>query len=347
MTSLLVKKNIVIVGATGAVGREALSILAQRAVPADRLKVAASPGSVGKLLPYADSSLVLHAVDETFFHQANIALFCATSSIARQWASHAANSGCLVVDNSSAFRAEPDVPLVVPEVNARAIGDSRLIANPNCSTIILLLALEPLRNRFGVERIVVSTYQAVSGAGAAAMDELRELSRVVLKGGEPSPRVFKESCAFNVFSHNSSVDLDTGLNGEEAKMITESRKIWNNPTLSITPTCVRVGVMRAHTQSITVTLARPATEVQVRAALQSAPGLRLVDDRVNNSFPTPLKATGGDDVLVGRIRPDPGIAMDSEGRSCSWCLLISADQLRKGAALNAVQVAEAAMLSHR
>ncbi len=353
LSNSLASARIAIVGATGAVGKEALAILASRsgqprATPANNLTLLASPRSAGKSIEYLGEKLLIHALTPDAFNACDIAIFCANSLVAHEFVPHALRVGAAVIDNSSAFRADSNVPLVIPEINGGLLRNPahRLIANPNCSTIIMLIALEPLRTHFGVERIVVSTYQAVSGAGAAAMDELRDQARVVLDGGKASPRIFAEPCAFNVFSHNAKIDLATGLNGEEAKMISESRKIWDAPTLSITPTCVRVPVLRAHTQSITVTLTSPATEAQVRAAFDNAKSLMVIDDRANNAFPTPLKASHQDDVLIGRIRHDPGETVSqtttADGDAYrSWCLLVSGDQLRKGAALNAIQIADA------
>jgi aspartate-semialdehyde dehydrogenase len=252
-----------------------------------------------------------------------------------------------VIDNSSAFRLDPSVPLVVPEVNPGDLGGVRrgpgIIANPNCSTIIMLLAVNPLREAFGVDRVAACTYQAVSGAGAAAMDELASQARAVLDGGRPEPRVFHEPCAFNVFSHNSAVHPETGRNVEEQKMIDESRKMWGDAAVRITATCVRVPVMRTHAEALNVTLKRPANEREVRAALAAAPGVEVMDDRAANRFPTSIKASGRDEVLVGRIRIDetqPVETVRGERAAVGWELFVAGDQLRKGAALNAVQIAE-------
>jgi aspartate-semialdehyde dehydrogenase len=330
-------QHIAVVGATGAVGREALAIVQQRGHPAHRIVALASSRSAGTFISYGETRLVVRELTHDAFQGVDVALFCASSDIAKLYAHDALAAGALVVDNSSAFRADPRVPLVVPEINADAIGSSRLIANPNCSTIIMLLALQPLHERFGVRRITVATYQAVSGAGASAMEELREQAGHVLAGYPAVPKVFREQTAFNVFSHNSSVNLETGLNGEEAKMIAESRKIWSLPHLAVSPTCVRVPVFRAHTQAITVELGTPATLSAVRAAYARAAGVRVVDDRATNDFPTPLKASGHDDVLVGRLREDPG---EPTGAVRRFCLMVAGDQLRKGAALNAIQIAD-------
>jgi aspartate-semialdehyde dehydrogenase len=244
---------------------------------------------------------------------------------------------------------DPDVPLVIPEINGGELDRLRpgagtgspgaIVANPNCSAIILLMALEPLRRAFGVRAIIVSTYQAASGAGAEAMEELRQQTADVLAGREPRPRVFPEPCAFNIFSHNSEIDPATGLNIEEQKVIEESRKIWRQPELQVCPTCVRVPVLRAHAESIRVELARPATEADISAAYRGFAGVRLVDDRPANNFPTSLKASGGDDVLVGRLRPDWATAAGAD-RVGAVTQLAAGDPLRQGAARNAVQIAE-------
>ncbi|MCC6230256.1 MAG: aspartate-semialdehyde dehydrogenase [Phycisphaerales bacterium] len=337
--------SIAIVGATGAVGRETLSILESRDVAATRITALASPRSAGTTLPYAGASLRVQSLDAFDFRGIDVAIFCATSAVARTHAPRAVDAGALVVDNSSAFRSDARIPLIVPEVNADSITPAdRLIANPNCSTIILLVAIEPLRRRFGIRDIVVSTYQAVSGAGAAALEELRSQAADVLASKAPTPRVFKEPCAFNVFSHNSSVDPESGVNVEERKMIDETRKIWGDSRVRITPTCVRVPVFRTHSESVTLSLATPANLDEIRHAFTNARGIRIVDDRAANKFPTSIEASGGDDVLVGRLRPDPAATLDPSGRTTRWCLFIAGDQLRKGAAQNAVQIAELARI---
>jgi aspartate-semialdehyde dehydrogenase len=337
--------TVAVVGATGAVGREAISILHDRGLARDRVIALASERSAGTRIPYGPGEIPVSVIDEggaaRAFQRAEIALFCADAETARRFAPVAVERGALVVDNSSAFRMEPGVPLVVPEVNGDVLDrGAEVVANPNCSTILLLVALEPLRRRFGVKSIVVSTYQAVSGAGLAAIEELRTQATETLAGRAVTPKVFGEPCAFNVFSHDSAVDPATGLNVEERKLIDETRKIWGDPRVAITPTCVRVPVERAHSESVLIELREPAREDEVRLALASAAGVRVVDDRAGNAFPTPLKAAGIDDVLVGRIRPDPGAGFDGRGRCARWCLWLSGDQIRKGAALNAVQIAE-------
>lgn len=338
------QKSVVVLGATGAVGREVLLLLAGRGVPSERVRALASERSVGMILPYGNGVVIAEATRAEAFANVGLAIFAASAELSREWAPVAMCAGAVVVDNSSAFRMSPDVALVVPEINpeeATLGGHSpRIIANPNCSTIILLVALQALRARFGVRAIDVATYQAVSGAGLEAIEELRAQARAEGQSSGLSRKVFREPCAFNVFSHDSAVNLDDGLNGEERKVIDESRKIWNDPSLRVTPTCVRVPVVRAHTMAVTVQLERAAAEADVRDALHGASCVTVVDDRANNAFPTPLKATSRDDVLVGRIRPDPGAARDSAGRTDRYCLLVSSDQLRKGAATNAVQIGE-------
>lgn len=339
--------TLAIVGATGAVGRDFLTLLQERRFPHGDLRLFASPRSAGTALTYRGEPFTVQPLASDSFFGVDIALFSAGASTSRQYAPAAVRAGAVVVDNSSAFRMDPSTPLVVPEVNPEALEAMRdrpgIIANPNCSAIILLVALTPIRKAFGIERIVVSTYQAASGAGAQAMQELLDQTAAVLAGRHAEPRVFPEPCAFNVFSHNSAVDDATGLNVEEQKMIEETRKIWNDPDLRMSPTCIRVPVLRAHSESVNMTLKSPATEAEVRAVLAEAPGVRLVDDRAANRFPTPLKAAHGDDILVGRIRPDPSqrVANGPDGaRYHGFNLFISGDQLRKGAALNAIQIAE-------
>jgi len=327
------------------VGLEALAILGERGVESARLRVLASERSAGSDVPYRGGSVRVAEIGPDSFRGVELALVCASAEVARRLAPVAAAAGAVVVDNSSAFRADPLVPLVIPEVNGGSLPrrGSRgvIIANPNCSTIILLAAVNPLRTAFGIERLVVATYQAVSGAGAAAMEELREQVLEVANGREAKPRVFKEPCAFNVFSHDSAMDVETGVNGEERKIIDETRRIWDDPRAAVSPTCIRVPVMRAHTEAIAVTLASPASEGEVFEVLRNGPGLEVVDDRSANAFPTPLKAAGRDKVLVGRVRRDPAEEPDALGRSRSFLLMACGDQLRKGAALNAVQIAEA------
>lgn len=333
-------ERIAVVGATGAVGREVLAVLAERGVEPVSIRALASERSAGCEVRCGRGTLVVEAVGPGSFGGVGVAIFAADAAAARALVPHALAAGATVVDNSSAYRHHAGVPLVIPEINGELLDTGpRLVASPNCSTVLLLAALDPLRRAFGVSAIDVATYQAVSGAGQAGMDELAAQAAAALRGRHTAARVFPEPCAFNVFSHDSGVDEATGVNGEERKIIDESRRIWGDPSLRITPTCVRVPVARAHTQAITVTLAEPAPESAVRRAFEGAAHLRLIDDRAANRFPTPLKAAGRDDVLVGRIRPDPGDP-GAGGRHARWCLMACTDQLRKGAALNAVQIAE-------
>lgn len=338
--------TVAVVGATGAVGREMISILEERAWSPPRLRFFSSARSAGQTLPFRGHPVVIEEFGEHSLDGVDLALFSAGSSVSKKFAPAAAAGGTLVVDNSSAFRMTAGVPLVVPEINAaelRSLGRGGIVANPNCSTIIMLVPLNPIRGGFGIERIVVSTYQAASGAGAAGMQELLDQTRGRVEGRTVAPSVFHEPYAFNLFSHNTGVDPHTGRNVEEQKMIDETRKIWGDPAVAVVPTCIRVPVLRAHAESITVTLKKAATLRDVRAALDGAPGVELVDDRAGNRFPTPHKASGRDPVLVGRLRPDDTQGWDGAGearRYRGFSLFVCGDQLRKGAALNAVQIAE-------
>jgi aspartate-semialdehyde dehydrogenase len=327
--------HVAIAGATGAVGTEFLRVLERHRFPIASLRLLASERSEGKRIRFAGEDLVVQRLTENAFEGVQIAFFSAGASRSRQFAPAAVRAGAVVIDNSSAFRMDPQVPLVVPEIN---IDDAQhhqgIIANPNCSTIIMLMAVAPLHRRWRAKRVVVSTYQAASGAGAQAMQELLDQTAAVLKGKEVTPRVLPHQIAFNLFSHNSAVN-EYGYNEEEWKMIHESRKILHEPGLAITATCVRVPVLRAHSESINIEFAerRPSVD-EARQALAECPGVKLVDDRERNHFPMPIEATDREEVLVGRIREDVSnpMAMD---------LFVSGDQLLKGAALNAVQIAEA------
>lgn len=326
--------SVAVLGATGAVGCEFLRLFESRSFPVGSLKLLASERSAGKSMIFRGQPLQVEAVSEKSFESIDIAFFSAGASRSRKYAPLAIAAGALVVDNSSAFRMDEAVPLIVPEINLRDIKEGdRLIANPNCSAIIMLMAVAPLRKLGKISRIIVSTYQSASGGGAAMMEELEEQSRTVLSGQPALPKVLKEPYAFNLFSHNTPIN-EFGYNEEEWKVIEESRKILGMPDLPINVTCVRVPVLRAHSESITVEFEGEApSEDLVRETLGHAAGVRLVDDRANNRFPTPLGASGGDDVLVGRIRKDLS-------HPSAISLFVSGDQLLKGAALNAVQIAE-------
>ncbi len=328
-------KRVAIVGATGAVGQEFRGVLAQRRFPASSYRLLASTSSAGKTIDWIDGPTAVQQLTPNAFDGIDLAFFCAGSAVSREFAPHARRAGAVVIDNSSAFRMEPDVPLVVPEVNPEGVRRHHgLIANPNCSTIIMAVVLWPLHQANPIRRVVVATYQAASGAGARALAELESQTRAVLAGDKPRPEVFPAPCAFNVFSHDSPVGKD-GYNAEEAKMIAETRKIFGDESIQIAPTCMRVPVMRVHTEALTIEFTNPVDEDRARETLSAAPGIRLLDDRRANRFPTPLDAAGTDDVLAGRIRQDPSIP-NSRGLQLICC----GDQLRKGAALNAVQIAE-------
>lgn len=323
--------TVAVVGARGLVGREALSILLERGWASSSLRVFGSPRSVGETIDYGDHKPVIEAMDTIVRDAPDYVLLCADTDTARSVVDLLSDQSTTIIDNSSAFRLHSGTPLVIPEVNGELLQhDLRVIANPNCSTIMLLTALSPLRAAFGVRSVQVSTYQAVSGAGRAGLESLHTQTRAKLNG-EPIPDgVFPVPCAFDVFEHESEIDPTSGFNGEESKMIEESRKIWESPALSLLPTCVRVPVERAHAQSITVEFNRTVTADQVRDVLGQSPGLALVEP---GEPLTPASIAGQDEVFVGRIRIDPS---DSR-RVLLW---VCCDQIRKGAALNAVQIME-------
>ncbi|MEX0744966.1 MAG: aspartate-semialdehyde dehydrogenase [Phycisphaeraceae bacterium] len=334
--------NVAIVGVTGAVGQEFMRVLAQRDFPIGQLKLLASARSAGKSVTFRDKTYTIEELTEQSFKGVDLALFSAGGSISKKYAHAAVAAGAVVVDNSSAFRMAEGVPLVVPEVNAEAITDAGIklgekpgiIANPNCSTILMLVAVTPLHRAAQAKRIIVSTYQAASGAGAAAMAELAQQTREVLAGQPVTKAIFSLQYAFNLFSHNSAMQPN-GYNQEEMKMVDETHKIWGDAKVGVNATCIRVPVMRAHAESMTIEFENPIDEATAREVLRQAPGVSLMDDRENNHFPTPLDASDRDDVYVGRIRGDLSA---TDGRSLS--LFICGDQIRKGAALNAVQIAE-------
>jgi aspartate-semialdehyde dehydrogenase len=328
--------SVAILGATGAVGTELIACLAQRDFPLRQLRLFASARSAGRKLPYRGGLLPVEALGDESLAGIDIALLCAGSVVSRQYAPRAARHGAVVIDNSSAFRMDGAVPLVVPEVNAEAIGKHQgIIANPNCVAIISVVALWPLHRAFGIRRVIAATYQAASGAGAAAMEELRQSTRAALAGESFTPRVLRHPYAFNLYSHDTAVDPATGANEEETKIVRELRKIMGLPDLRVSATCIRVPVLRAHAVALTVEFERPVTPEAAREHLAQAPGVRIVDDVAGNHFPMPIEASGQGDVLVGRIRTD---ASDPSGHSLA--LFIAGDQLLKGAALNAVQIAE-------
>jgi aspartate-semialdehyde dehydrogenase len=334
--SLRPTPTVAIVGATGAVGVELLAVLEKRRFPLSGLRLLASPRSAGKHLNFAGAPFPVELLTRGSFAGIDLALFSAGSDIAKEFAPHAVAAGAVVVDNSSAFRMDQAVPLVVPEINGGALRQHRgIIANPNCVAIIAGMALWPIHKVNPIRRLIVSTYQSASGAGAAAMAELTAATGAALAGRDFTPRVLPHPYAFNLFSHNTAIDPETGHNGEEIKVMNETRKIFDAPDLRISITCVRVPVLRAHSIALTLECAEPITPEIARLLLADAPGVRVVDDPVANHFPMPLEASGQDDVLVGRIRRD---LSDPTGHSLA--LFAAGDQLLKGAALNAVQIAE-------
>ena len=330
------RPNLAIVGATGAVGQELIRCLEQRRFPLGSLRLFASSRSAGKTMRFAGSDLEVEELNDRSFAGIDIALFSAGGARSREFAPIAVRAGAVVVDNSSAFRMDPAVPLVIPEVNAAAIHrHSGIIANPNCVAIVAMTPLWPIHRGNRIRRIVLASYQAVSGAGAAAMAELIAATHAYLDGRPFQNTVLRHPSAFNLFSHDTKVDPSTGYNEEETKVINETRKIFDDPGLLISTTCIRVPVLRAHSMALTIECERPIAPDEVRRILASAPGVRLVDDAESNYFPMPKDASGQDDILVGRIRQD---VSDPSGRSIA--LFVSGDQLLKGAALNAVQIAE-------
>ena len=328
--------NVAIVGATGAVGIEMIETLEKRNFPVKKLRLFASERSVGKKLKFKGADITVEELKSDVFAGIDFALFSAGAGRSKEFAAAAVNAKCVVIDNSSAFRMEPDVPLVVPEVNP---GDAKLhkgiIANPNCSTAILLVAIYPLHKVNPIKRIVVSTYQAASGAGAKAMAELEEQTAKLLRGEKNvTAQTLPQRIAFNLFPH-VDVFLENGYTKEEMKFVNESRKIMHHPALKISATCVRVPVYRAHSEAVNIEFERPMTPAQAREIIAHSPGVKLVDDPANKKYPMPIDATGMYDCLVGRIRQD--VSRD-DGRGLE--LFVSGDQLLKGAALNAVQIAE-------
>jgi aspartate-semialdehyde dehydrogenase len=327
--------NVAVVGVTGAVGQEFLAILEERRFPFKTLRVLASSRSAGKKVPFMGKEYTVEELTQNSFKGINIALFSAGASRSREFAPAAVKAGAVVVDNSSAYRMDPNVPLVIPEINPQKIKEHKgIIANPNCSTIIGIVPIWPLHKINPVKRMVVSTYQAASGAGMSAMLELQSQSVEILAGKPPTMNVFPHQIAFNCFSHNSALGPD-GYNEEETKLVRETRKIFDCPDIAITATCIRIPVMRAHCESINLEFTNPITPDEVREILSTAPGVTVLDDREHNRFPMPIDASGKDDVFVGRIRQDESL---SNNRGIN--IWVSGDQLRKGAALNAIQIAE-------
>jgi aspartate-semialdehyde dehydrogenase len=326
-------RAVAIAGATGAVGREMAAVLEQRKFPVKSLRLLASPRSAGTRLPFAGEEIVVEELTERSFESVDLVLFSAGGLVSKRFAPFAAKAGAVVVDNSSAFRMQPDVPLVVPEINPDAlVGHRGIVANPNCSTILFLMAVVPIHRVVRIGRAVVSSYQAVSGSGWKGIAELRSQVEALAAGRAPVPSLYPYPIANNVLPFVDRI-LEGGHTPEELKLHNETTKILGDPRVKVTATCVRVPVERAHSEAIHLELERKITSDEARALLRSAPGVRVVDDPLANRFPTPLEAAGGDDVLVGRVRED--LAFPT-GLALFACM----DQLRKGAALNAVQIAE-------
>lgn len=325
--------NVAIMGATGAVGVEMTQILEERKFPIASIKFLASERSAGKKIKFRGKSYTVQVLNDDSFEGVDIVLASAGGSISKRFAASVKKAGAVMIDNTSAYRMDPDVPLVIPEINPEAIKDHKgIIANPNCSTIVALVALNPLHKAAKLKRFNVATYQAASGAGAQAMEELRVQAGEILAGKAPTKKIFKHQIAFNVFSHNSSVGPE-GYNEEEIKMIKETHKILGDKDIKVQVTCVRVPVFRAHSEAIYAKFDKAITPDVARRILSKAPGVKVVDNVKGNYFPMPVDSAHKDDVLVGRIRQDL-FSKKTIG------LFVSGDQIRKGAALNAVQIAE-------
>ncbi len=325
--------KIAVLGSSGAVGKELLKLLELRNFPIKELRLLSSRRSAGTYQVWKGKKKLVEEVQSHKFKNIDIVLASAGGSVSRRWRKAINDSGALLIDNSSAFRLDSDVPLVVPEVNPQEVfKHNGVIANPNCTTILLVLALAPLSKFIPIRRVIVSTYQSASGAGAKAMDELEVLTQKFLQGTKSESKVLPYSLAFNLFLHNSPLE-DNGYCEEELKMLNETRKILNLPNLLLSATCVRVPVLRAHSESINIEFEEPFPLAKARQIITEASGVQLKEDFINNRFPMPIDVTGEDDIAVGRIRQDI-----SDPKSLE--LWLCGDQIRKGAALNAVQIAE-------
>ena len=325
--------RVAILGATGAVGTELLELLETRNFPVEQLKLLASPRSAGKKLTFQGKSLTVEAINEDSFKDIDLVLASAGGSSSKAWAKTIVASGAVMIDNSSAFRMDDSVPLVVPEINPEAAQKHQgIIANPNCTTILLGVAVYPLHQIQPIRRMVIATYQSASGAGAMAMEEVKHQAKAILSGEPAKAEILPYPLAFNLFPHNSPL-TDSGYCEEELKMINETRKIFNDSTIRVTATCVRVPVLRAHSEAVNLEFDSPFAVSQAREILSQAPGVKLVENWESNYFPMPIDATGKDEVLVGRIRQDLS-------HPCGLELWLCGDQIRKGAALNAIQIAE-------
>jgi len=326
--------NVAVVGATGNVGQEMLSILEERMFPIKEVYAIASRSSLGREVSFGDRTLKCQDLEQFDFSKVDIALFSAGGSVSAEWAPKAAKAGAIVIDNSSHFRMDPDVPLIVPEVNPDAVSGytkKNIIANPNCSTAQLVVALKPLHDRARIKRVVVSTYQSVSGAGKAAMDELWNQTKGIFVGDEPTPEAFTKQIAFNVIPH-IDVFLDDGSTKEEWKLVAETKKMLD-PKIKLHATAVRVPVFVGHSEAVNIEFEKPISDHEARDLLRESPGLMVVDKREDEGYVTPVECVGDFATYVSRIRTDPTV----ENGLCLW---VVSDNLRKGAALNAVQIAE-------
>ena len=327
------KYHIAIAGATGAVGRKMLAILEERNFPVDDLKLLASTRSAGKFLEFKGEKIAVEELRQNSFVNMDIALFSAGAGISREFAPAAVKSNCVVIDNSSAYRMEKDIPLVVPEVNSDAIGDNPgIIANPNCSTIQMVMVLKPIHEKFKIKRVVVSTYQSVSGSGQKAIDELKNQTRDLFSGNEVKVNVYPHQIAFNCLPHIDKF-LENGYTKEEIKMVNETRKILGDDSVQVCPTTVRVPVFYSHSEALNIETEGPITGSAVKELLKPQSGISVVDDPLNNEYPLAIEGEDKNEVFVGRIRDD----ISCERAVNLW---VVSDNLRKGAALNAVQIAE-------
>ncbi len=333
--------NVAVVGATGAVGEQMREVLEERQFPVGELRLLASERSAGQFLPFQGRQLPVQVLNEDSFKEIDVGLFSAGGSVSAEFAPLAVAAGAVVVDNSATFRMEPDIPLVVPEVNAKEIANYKtrgIVANPNCSTIQLVVALKPIHDAARIKRVVVSTYQSVSGAGRKAMDELSQQVAALFNGREIKKEKFPHQIAFNCIPH-IDVFLESGYTKEEWKMINETRKILGEPNLPVTATTVRVPVFLSHSESVNVETYVKLSAAETKRILREAPGVIVADEPENNDYPTPIDAAGTDATYVGRIREDDSVVNGLN-------LWVVSDNLRKGAALNAVQIAEILIRDH-
>lgn len=325
--------KVAVVGATGAVGDLMVKVLEERSFPVSELKPLASVRSLGKTVTFRGREIPVEELKEDSFEGIQVALFSAGGSVSKKFAPAAARAGAVVIDNSSAWRMDPEVPLVVPEVNPEAaLAHKGIIANPNCSTIQMVVALKPIYDAVGITRIVVTTFQAVSGTGKRAIEELRNQVSDIVKGREVSREIYPHQIAFNCFPHIGAF-LENGFSEEEMKMVNETQKIFEDPAIRVCATTVRIPVVYGHSESVNIETGKPISPEEVRGLLQAAPGVKVIDDPSKGGYPVPLHAAGTDDTFVGRIRRDPSV-------NNGLAMWVVADNIRKGAASNAVQIAE-------